>query len=114
MVMKVIYSDYLTYICKSNVCEVISIINRKTFQLLLGIFIGIILSVSSFTSLFEITVEAQQLQETSLPKKGFDMKPFFWAVGIVGGCIAITLGYVSWRKYKAEEKKSIKKDTSVD
>ena len=34
-----------------------------------------------------------------------ELVPFFWTVGIVGGCIGLTLAYVSWRKYRAEEKK---------
>ena len=44
------------------------------------------------------------------PKKNFDMVPFYWIIGIVGGCIAVTLSYVSWKKYKEEEKKQTKKD----
>ncbi|WP_175631894.1 sporulation protein YpjB [Virgibacillus siamensis] len=38
------------------------------------------------------------------------MEPLFWMTIIVGGCIAITLTYVSWRKYKAEKKKHLNKD----
>lgn len=45
-----------------------------------------------------------------LPTKTMDMAPFYWIVGIVGGCIAATLTYVSWKKYKVEEKKQTKKD----
>lgn len=93
----------------------ISIIKRKFYQLFLIIFIGIILkSVVSYLDILTISVNAEQLTNTPLPKKNFDMTPFFWAVGIVGGCIAITLTYVSWKKYKAEEKKEIKKDRTVD
>ncbi|PAV29483.1 hypothetical protein CIL05_11495 [Virgibacillus profundi] len=42
------------------------------------------------------------------------MISLFWTVAIVGGCIAITLTYVSWRKYKGEQKKKLEKDKTVD
>lgn len=45
--------------------------------------------------------------------KDFDMTPFYWAIILIGGCIALTLSYVSWKKYRAEEKKKIKKDTHI-
>lgn len=71
-----------------------------------------ILSVSF--DFFTQSIGAQEMNDTALPERTFDMTPFFWAVGIVGGCIAITLAFVSWKKYKAEEKKQVKKDTTVD
>ncbi|MFD1360547.1 sporulation protein YpjB [Lentibacillus salinarum] len=40
------------------------------------------------------------------------MVPFYWMVGIVGGSIAITLTYVSWRKYKGEKKKQTEDDSN--
>lgn len=40
------------------------------------------------------------------------MIPFYWMTIIVGGCIAATLTYVSWRKYKAEKKKHLNKDSN--
>ncbi|HLR08121.1 MAG TPA: sporulation protein YpjB [Bacillota bacterium] len=45
----------------------------------------------------------------TLTNKKSDIIPFYWVVGIVGGCIALTLFYVGWRKYKGEEKEE-KKD----
>jgi hypothetical protein len=60
-------------------------------------------------------LEVSAAAETShTAKKNFDIVPFIWTVGIVGGCIAITLSYVSWRKYKGEEKKNSSKDKSID
>lgn len=41
-----------------------------------------------------------------------DMTPFYWMIAIVGGLIAITLSYVSFRKYKGEEKKRKEKDSN--
>ncbi len=41
-----------------------------------------------------------------------DMIPFYWMVAIVGGCIAVTLTYVSWRKYKGEKKKQSDRDSN--
>lgn len=47
--------------------------------------------------------------------KNVAMTPFYWVIIIVGGCIAITLTYVSWRKYKGEKKKKkLKEDKTVD
>nr|WP_269635340.1 sporulation protein YpjB [Oceanobacillus manasiensis] len=43
-----------------------------------------------------------------------DFSLLFWTIGIVGGCIAITLTYVSWRKYKGEEKKRKQQDNIID
>lgn len=99
----------------SIVCEVISINNHKYYQLFLFMFIGIILKGTLFFStVFSMTVTAEQMKDTPMPQKNFDMTPFYWAIGIVGGCIAITLAYVSWKKYRAEEKKEARKDTTVD
>jgi len=36
----------------------------------------------------------------------FSMLPLYWITGIVGGCIAATLSYVSWKKYKAQRKRN--------
>ncbi|MFD2045851.1 sporulation protein YpjB [Ornithinibacillus salinisoli] len=47
-------------------------------------------------------------------KENSEMIPFYWGVFIVGGCIAITLSYVSWRKYKGEKKIEQKKDKMID
>ncbi|MFD2209068.1 sporulation protein YpjB [Virgibacillus halophilus] len=46
--------------------------------------------------------------------KGTQMSVFYWIICIVGGCIALTLTYVSWRKYEAEAKKKKNEDHSVD
>ncbi|MDY0405713.1 sporulation protein YpjB [Virgibacillus sp. 179-BFC.A HS] len=37
------------------------------------------------------------------------MSVLFWVICIVGGCIALTLTYVSWRKYNAEVRKKTKR-----
>lgn len=47
---------------------------------------------------------------SAMSKKGPGMIPFYWMVVIVGGCIACTLTYVSWRKYKGEKNKQTNKD----
>jgi H+/Cl- antiporter ClcA len=51
-----------------------------------------------------------------LGEKGNDeMFPFYWLIIIVGGFIACTLSYVSWRKYKGEkQKKAEDNDISID
>ncbi len=95
------------------VCEVISIKKLKFYQLCLALMVGILLN--SMTIFIKLDpVMAQNVNDMTLSKTNFDMTPFFWALAIVGGCIAVTLGYVSWRKYKAEQKAKIEQDTSVD
>ncbi|TQS74402.1 hypothetical protein DX933_10650 [Ornithinibacillus gellani] len=46
--------------------------------------------------------------------KQMDMAPFLWIIVIVGGCIGLTLSYVSWRKYKGEQKKFEQENKNVD
>lgn len=46
--------------------------------------------------------------------KESQMSIFYWIICIIGGCIALTLTYVSWRKYEAEVKKKKKEEESVD
>ena len=67
--------------------------------------------ILSNISILEVSAAADNA-DTS--KKNFELIPFIWTVGIVGGCIAITLSYVSWRKYKGEEKKKARKDKTID
>lgn len=40
-----------------------------------------------------------------------EMIPLYIIIVIVGGCIAVTLTYVSWRKYRAEKNKQTNKDS---
>src|SRR5690625_3385796 len=97
-------------------CEVIPIIKlikRKVYPIILFCLIGIMIHINNiFDS--SVYVFADQLDDVSLTRYNFDMKPLLWTIAIVGGCIGLTLSYVSWKKFKAEEKKKIKKDTSVD
>jgi len=67
-----------------------------------------------FTAVFFISEVSAAGESPDTAKKNFDLIPFIWTVGIVGGCIAITLSYVSWRKYKGEEKKKARKNKSID
>lgn len=47
-----------------------------------------------------------------LLKEHADMVPLYWTMGIIGGCIVLTLFYVSWKKFKVEKRKQVKKDTN--
>lgn len=49
-------------------------------------------------------VHATTSAETINPQSHLDMTPFIVTTAIVGGSIALTLSYVSWRKYRAEVK----------
>lgn len=67
------------------------------------IFMDIILAES---------VLAKTMKENQVKSK--EMIPFYWMIFIVGSCIAVTLSYVSWRKYRGEQNKEQSKDKSVD
>lgn len=61
-----------------------------------------------------LTTTAEIKQQTV--KKGMDMIAFYWVLFVVGGLIALTLTYVSWRKYRGEKRKTQPKtqDKKVD
>ncbi|WP_010530806.1 sporulation protein YpjB [Lentibacillus jeotgali] len=71
-----------------------------------GIFVYTQLSAPIIASAYE------PLTFTAKAASNVNMTPFYWMVGIVGGSIAITLSYVSWRKYKGEKKKQTEDDTN--
>lgn len=71
---------------------------------------GLVISVLLiFDSASAGAIESNPPDNIDLPKKKSEMIPFYWMMIIVGGCITITLSYVSWRKYKGIEKTQIKK-----
>ncbi|WP_226374312.1 sporulation protein YpjB [Virgibacillus alimentarius] len=77
---------------------------KTQIQLLVIILVGII--IYFITNINPIEAAEQPPPEpATAPKKDSEMIPFYWMIIIVGGCIAFTLSYVSWRKYKGEEKK---------
>ncbi|MBU5265431.1 hypothetical protein KQI21_00825 [Virgibacillus proomii] len=75
------------------------------------IIIGIIIGDGFLIS----NMQASTLFTTTGPKEqNGGIIPLIWIVIIVGGCIGITLTYVSWRKYKGEAEKRNKQDKTVD
>lgn len=87
-------------------------INRlKKYALSFGnIFLGIMMFL--VVCFFKTLHVAADTEQTIEKKSG--MVPFVWVVAVVGGCIAVTLSYVGWRKYKGEEKSKHKQDKTVD
>ncbi|MUK87282.1 hypothetical protein GMD78_02550 [Ornithinibacillus sp. L9] len=73
--------------------------------------ISIIIGIICMVLLFDISSVSAESEST---KGSADMIPFYWMLFIVGGCIAITLSYVSWRKYKAEKKKDSEEKQNKD
>lgn len=73
-----------------------------------------ILLIFICTETFSILEVSAAAENSDAVKKNFELIPFIWTVGIVGGCIAITLSYVGWRKYKGEERKRGRKDKTID
>lgn len=78
-------------------------LRKKVTGTFLKILIGIMFII---TILNTMPISAEEVHQ--IPLKEVDMAPFYWIVGIVGGCIAATLTYVSWQKYKSEEKNQTK------
>ncbi|GAA0599924.1 hypothetical protein GCM10009001_15370 [Virgibacillus siamensis] len=74
----------------------------------LCILIGILLLAAP------VSVQAKETAGTLIFAKAnhSSLEPLYWMTIIVGGCIAVTLTYVSWRKYKAEKKKNVNKDSN--
>ena len=73
--------------------------HRWSFMLVL---IGIIIMVS----LNYASSDQMESKETVQPLDGgLGLLPLYWIVGIVGGCIALTLTYVSWKKYRAQRRR---------
>lgn len=87
-------------------------VKRKLFSKLpIFIVLGIGLIICIFILIFpDITAADASLD--SPPEdvnKRKSMFSFFKTVIIIGGCIALTLSYVSWRKFKGEKNKRKKK-----
>jgi len=63
-----------------------------------------------------VSLKASAASDMSTVKENaIQLTPLFWTIAIIGGCITLTLTYVSWKKYKGEKKKqSMKKDKIVD
>ncbi|GAB3066144.1 sporulation protein YpjB [Virgibacillus ainsalahensis] len=85
------------------------VIRYACLSAILFIVIVIHLQISDSAILADSTTPAS----SSSAKENSDLTPFFWTAGIIGGCIAITLTYVSWRKYKGEKKQD-EKDKMID
>src|SRR5690625_2133257 len=89
---------------------VMTIKKYKFIQLLPFLIILLVSCILMFTELFSLdSTMADEAVKTEEVKNSFELVPFFWTVRIVGGFIGLTLIYVSWRKYKAEEEKEIEK-----
>ncbi|AIF45448.1 hypothetical protein X953_10945 [Virgibacillus sp. SK37] len=76
-----------------------------------------LISIGIFFSFyfFPLHVKAgTQLGTTVVDTQSNGLGFLIWTVIIVGGCIGITLSYVSWRKYKGEKNKKVQKDDLVD
>lgn len=81
-----------------NVSEVVSI-KKIWFDYKMYVIMILVGTGSFFLPVF---TDASNPDQSELPNKYFDMIPFYWTVGIIGGCIGLTLAYVSWRKYRGE------------
>lgn len=87
--------------------------NKKKlyFRIFLTFIIGAFIFLYYSTS---VVAGATVPDSADSPARKAELVPLFWTVVFVGGSIALTLSYVSWRKYKAEKKQQAKKDKSVD
>ncbi|MFC2948324.1 sporulation protein YpjB [Virgibacillus sediminis] len=81
------------------------------FQMLTAAAIIIVIVTHS-----HLPASSAAAKNTVIYTSGPDLTILYWAAGIIGGCIALTLSYVSWRKYKGEKEREERenKDKSVD
>lgn len=75
------------------------------FRLIL--IVSCVLILDSMLSLKKVSGAEQGSVEVVNNK--LEMLPLYWTIGVIGGCIALTLIFVGWRKYKAEKKQVNKK-----
>jgi lipid-A-disaccharide synthase-like uncharacterized protein len=93
-----------------DIYEVISMAKKRICWLLF-ILIGIKITLLTTSTRVLAYTPSAAAQQNGMKT---DFTLLFWTIGIVGGCIAITLTYVSWRKYKGEEKKKKQQDNIID
>lgn len=86
--------------------------NRHSLLLIFLLTAAIIFFINSGTYFVEANSIEPEVSDTA--QKDSSVVPLVWTVLFVGGTIALTLSYVSWRKYKGEVKKQAKKDNMVD
>ncbi|GGA61409.1 sporulation protein YpjB [Ornithinibacillus halotolerans] len=80
--------------------------HKAPLKLLIWIVIGIIVYFSLEFFIGEVVIATTKETETEV-----DMSSFIWLIIVIGGIIASTLSYVSWRKYKGEkEQKQLSND----
>lgn len=84
-------------------------LNKLIFSTVIGVYIYFQLTKTIIYAKQIIPVNNQFIMSSN---NNAEMIPFYWMVTIVGGCIAVTLTYVSWRKYKAEKKKQSERDSN--
>ncbi len=63
---------------------------------------------------FMAAMPAKAAQNVPESKAVAEASSFFWPVLLVGGCIILTLSYVSWKKYKGEKQKQADEDKTID
>jgi formate/nitrite transporter FocA (FNT family) len=85
--------------------------SSRYIRLIFILFIGIFIFLHADHS---IAASPSAPTSSNASTENLDLAPLLWSVLFIGGIIAVTLSYVSWRKYKGEVKKETKKDKSVD
>lgn len=88
-------------------------VKREKAYILLFIILAIGITIHVQSAFIEASPHITESAEESAEGNA-DRIPFYWIAGIIGGCIAITLSYVSFRKYKGEKKKKKEADKIVD
>ena len=73
---------------------------KRTF---LKVIIWLIIGIIFYFVMEAIIGEVVSAKIKGQAKGDDEMFPFYWLLLIVGGIIASTLSYVSWRKYKGEK-----------
>lgn len=80
----------------------------RFFSITSCFIIGVIIFISSLLRLHESSAQVkQQVQSETI-----SLVPFYWMILLIGGSILMTLSYVSWRKYKADQQKAKKRSSN--
>lgn len=83
---------------------------HKSIILLTVLFIGIFMTSLLGINATRIFAKHRSIYNfNKINQLNINIEYFFSVIGIISGCIAVTLIYVSWKKYRGEKEKKNKR-----
>jgi len=73
-----------------------------------SLLIGVIIILFSLIQINAAYAKVEQSDKMYISS----IVPFYWMIMLIGGIIIITLSYVSWKKYKGDQKKRRNRDAN--